>query len=162
MLIFCSLYVFDQFPDSSTFPFQPLFLLACTYFFALFDWITYFRYKVGKSTPCYIIESFVSWDPLLEGMLSFLLSLYSPYSLSWYIERYRDIEILMRLFLCKIQVLYVYLSALFLFVHHLHSLSSWYILYTYDSSNISMIESCIHGEETKSLCTQFQFLPLEV
>ena len=60
MLMFCSLYAFDSFPDSSTYPFQPFFLLECMYFFTLFDQVTYFRYLVGKSTPFFIIlESLV-------------------------------------------------------------------------------------------------------
>ena len=41
-------------------------------------------------------------------------------------------------------------------------LSGQHTLYTYDSFNISMIKLCIHWKEAKSLCTQFQFLPLEV
>ena len=71
MLMFCSLYVFDQFQDASTFSFQPLFLLGCMFFFALFDQTIYFNYIVGKSTPFSIILN--SWChnilPFLEGML---------------------------------------------------------------------------------------------
>ena len=103
MLMFCSLYVFNPFPDSRTFPFQPFFLLECKYVFALCDLITYFRCIVGKSTPFSIINLWCDKIlPFLEGMLSFLLSLYTQYSLSKYIERYRAIQILMSLFLCKV------------------------------------------------------------
>jgi hypothetical protein len=86
---------------------SPFFFLGCMSFFALFDQITYFRYIVGKSTPfSTILESFVyKLPPLLEGMLSFLLSLYIPYSFSKYIERCRAIEILMSLFICKMSSL---------------------------------------------------------
>ena len=55
MLMFCSLYGFDPFPDSSTYLFQLFFLLESVYFFTLFNQVTYLRYIVGKSTPCFII-----------------------------------------------------------------------------------------------------------
>ena len=51
MLMFCSLYVIDLFPDSSFFPIHQIFLLGCMYFFILFDPVTYLRHIVGKSTP---------------------------------------------------------------------------------------------------------------
>ena len=49
MLMFCSLYVFDPFSDSSTYPFQLFTWLESMYFFILFDQVTYFEYIVGKS-----------------------------------------------------------------------------------------------------------------
>ena len=54
-LTFCSLYVFDPYPNCSTFPFHPFFLSRNMYFFTLFDQVTHFRYIVGKSTPFSII-----------------------------------------------------------------------------------------------------------
>ena len=56
ILIFFSLYVFNPFPDPSTYPFQPFFFLEGMYSFcASFYQVTYFRYIVGKSTPFSII-----------------------------------------------------------------------------------------------------------
>jgi hypothetical protein len=133
--MFCSLYVFDPFPDSNTFPFQPFFFLACMSFFALFDQTTYFRYIVGKSTSFSIIlESFVyKIPPLLEGMLSFFLSPYIQYSLSKYIERCRTIEILMSLFICKMSSL----VCVFICSFSLCSLSLFPLVV--DTSSIPMI-----------------------
>ena len=74
MLICCSLYVSDPFPDSSTFPIQWFFLLGGIYILKLFDQVTYFRYIVGKSIPLYIIlESLVSQNsPIFRGYAFFL------------------------------------------------------------------------------------------
>ena len=58
MLIFCSLYVFDSFPDSTT-SFQLLFFLGSMYFFPSFDQVTYFINIVGKSIPFSIILEYL-------------------------------------------------------------------------------------------------------
>ena len=95
-------------------------------------------------------------------MLYFLLSVLTQYSSSICIETYRAIQVLMGLFFCKMSnFVCIYLLYFFLFTITIFP-SSWYILYTYDSFNISLIELFTHSEGTKYLCTQFQFLCVEV
>ena len=100
--MFCSLYVFDPFQDS-TFPFQPFILLESMYFSELFDQVTYIIFIVGKSTPFSILLESLGHKTFLflEGMLFFLLLLLTQYSPLRYIGRYRAILILMSIFICK-------------------------------------------------------------
>ena len=74
MLMFCSLYVFDLFPDSNAFPFKTFFCLGCMYFFALLNQITYTRYLVGKSAPFSISQNALVHRmlPTLRGCAFFL------------------------------------------------------------------------------------------
>ena len=55
----------------------------------------------------------------------------------------------------------IYLLYFFLFTITVY-LSGQYIPYANDFSIISMIELCRYRGEAQSLCTHFQFLPLEV
>ena len=74
MLMFCSLYVFDPFPDSNPFPFETFFCLGCMYFFALFNQITYIKYLVGMSTPFSIPQKNLVHQmlPIFRGCAFFL------------------------------------------------------------------------------------------
>ena len=74
MLMFCSLYVFDPFPDSKPFPFKTFFCLGCMYFFALFNQIAYIRYLVGKSAPFSISQNLLVHQmlPIFRGCAFFL------------------------------------------------------------------------------------------
>ena len=134
--MFCSLYVFESFPDSSTFPSEPFFLLECMYLFTLFDQITYFGYIVGKSIPFLIVLEFLvsSNSPIFRGYALFLVV--TEHSI-FIIKIYRKIQSYLSskwaYFCTKCQVLYVYFPALFL----LSSLALFPLVV--DTSSITMI-----------------------
>ena len=90
-------------------------------------------------------------------MVPFLLLLHNQDSLSMYIGTYRAIQILMSLFLCNMSNVVCVFIYFILLVYYLHSPNSGYNLCIYDSPNISMIEWCIHWEETKYLLLCFNF-----
>jgi len=161
--MFCSLYVFHPFPDST---FHHSFCQkVCISSYYLFDQVTYFRYIVGKSTPFSItLEPLVSWNFSIFRGYAFFLSVTTHLILIFKI--YREIQgypdpnepiSLQNVKFCMC----IYLFYFFLFAMSV-SLSDWYIPYTNYFSNISIIELCRHWGEEKSLCTQFQFQSLEV
>ena len=164
MLMFCSLYVFDPSLDSITLPLQPFFSLACMYFFKLFDHVTYFRYIVGKSNPfCIILESLVSYNHSKFRGYPIFLAVNAHWTLIF--KLYRKIHSypnlnepvsMQNIKFCMCSFL------LYVFLFITIPLSGWYILNTYDSPKISMIELCIHSEGAKYQCTRFQSLLLEV
>ena len=90
----------------------------------------------------------------------FLLLLLAQYSPSNYIER---CIALISFFLCKMS------SVICVFIFSMASFSPSQFLLVVDTSSIpiyfskiSKIKLCRHCREAKSLCTLFQFLPLEV
>ena len=125
MLMFCSLYVFDPFQDSSTLPFQPFFLLGSMYFFMLFDQVTYLAYTVGKSTPFSIIsESLILENfPIFRGYALFFAVTAHPIFI---FKTYREIQTypdsnepisLQNVKFCRC----IYLLYFFLFTIYIHS-----------------------------------------
>jgi len=123
------------------------------YFFTLLDQVTYFRYIVGKSTPFSIIlESLVSYFfSIFRGCAFFSCCYHSLYSSSKYIERYRAIQIIISLFLCRMS------SFVCVFICFISSCSLSPFLLVVDTSPIPMISltslllSYIDTEEKQNL-----------
>ena len=136
----------DPFPDSSTYPFQPLFMSGCMYFLHYLNrWLIL---DIQWASQLHFLSS------RIFGVMKFshfrgyalFLSLHTQYPLSKYIERDRAIKILMSIFSFKMS------TFVCVFICSISSYSPSQSPLVVDTSSISMIPptslSLIH------VCTQ--------